>query len=581
MKIRNLKIGTRLGAGFGIVLLLLVAIAGLGISRMALLQDRMDGITQVNDVEMQLSTVMLQTTFERSIAVRNLVILTEEADKKPEALRIDEQAARYARAENKLNKSFMSHASTTDEEKSALLKIKEFESAATPVLAKAVGLALLNKGEDATKVLIKDYRPLQSKGRTALSDLVDLENKIKEQDVADAQQAYARARILMLTLTGLAIILGAGIARFITHGITVPIKAAVALVQTVASGDLSCRIDVNSADETGQLLQALEGMNGSLFKIVGDVRTSADTIATASSQVAAGNLDLSSRTEQQASSLEETASSMEELTGTVKQNADNARQANQLAVSASAVALKGGAVVSQVIDTMASINASSKKIVDIISVIDGIAFQTNILALNAAVEAARAGEEGRGFAVVASEVRSLAQRSAAAAKEIKALIGDSVEKVDAGAKLVNQAGATMDEIVESVTRVTDIIGEITAASAEQSMGIEQINEAIAQMDQVTQQNAALVEEAAAAAESLQDQAGTLAQVVSVFKLDGASIPPVAKHSAVPRRVAAPSLPAKARSLHVASANLTHSSASSARRSVAAPTAVGGGEWEEF
>jgi methyl-accepting chemotaxis protein len=265
-------------------------------------------------------------------------------------------------------------------------------------------------------------------------------------------------------------------------------------------------------------------MNSSLVKIVGDVRTGTDSMASASSQIASGNLDLSSRTEEQASSLEETASSMEEMTSTVKQNADNARQANQLAASASEVALRGGSVVAQVVDTMSSINESSKKIVDIIGVIDGIAFQTNILALNAAVEAARAGEQGRGFAVVASEVRNLAQRSAAAAKEIKGLIGDSVEKVDLGARLVEQAGTTMDEIVDSVKRVTDIMSEITCASQEQTSGIEQINQAISQMDQVTQQNAALVEEAAAAAESLQEQAGALAQVVSVFKLDVTGLP---------------------------------------------------------
>jgi methyl-accepting chemotaxis protein len=291
------------------------------------------------------------------------------------------------------------------------------------------------------------------------------------------------------------------------------------MAKRVASGDLTARIDVRSTDETGQLMQALKDMNASLANIVTEVRNSTTTIAAASEEIATGNLDLSSRTEQQASSLEETASSMEELTGTVKQNADNARQANQLADSASQVALKGGAVVSQVVDTMGSINESSRRIVEIISVIDSIAFQTNILALNAAVEAARAGEQGRGFAVVASEVRNLAQRSAGAAKEIKELIGDSVEKVNAGATLVDQAGATMDEVVTSVKRVTDIIAEITAASSEQSSGIEQINQAITQMDDVTQQNAALVEQAAAASQSLREQAGKLVQVVDVFKLD--------------------------------------------------------------
>jgi methyl-accepting chemotaxis protein len=300
----------------------------------------------------------------------------------------------------------------------------------------------------------------------------------------------------------------------------VPLGHAVGLARQVAAGDLTARIDVASRDEVGQLLAALKTMNDSLLKTVSAVRAGTETIVTASQQIATGNLDLSSRTEEQASSLEETASSMEELTGTVRQNADNARQANVLARNASQIAAHGGDVVSQVVSTMASINESSKKIGDIIAVIDGIAFQTNILALNAAVEAARAGEQGRGFAVVASEVRSLAQRSAGAAKEIRGLIADSVAKVDAGGRLVDQAGTTMQEIVEGITRVTDIMSEIASASAEQTVGIEQVNDAIAQMDSVTQQNAALVEEAAAAAASLEDQAATLARLVSVFKVDG-------------------------------------------------------------
>ncbi|MFZ6750106.1 methyl-accepting chemotaxis protein [Undibacterium sp. Ren11W] len=333
------------------------------------------------------------------------------------------------------------------------------------------------------------------------------------------EKIYANSRALIIAVLLGSIALGLTLAYFIARVVSRPLQEAVRVAKTVASGDLTSQIEVKTTDETGELLQALKEMNSSLLSVVGEVRSGTDLIATASKQIAVGNMDLSSRTETQASSLEETASSMEEITSTIKHNSDNARQANQLVQSASEVAQKGGAVVSQVVSTMGSINNSSKKIVDIIAVIDGIAFQTNILALNAAVEAARAGEQGRGFAVVASEVRNLAQRSASAAKEIKELINDSVDKVDQGTKLVDQAGSTMLEVVASVKRVSDIISEITAAGLEQSAGIDQINIAITQMDQVTQQNAALVEEAAAAAASMQDQASNLSRVVSVFKLD--------------------------------------------------------------
>ena len=336
----------------------------------------------------------------------------------------------------------------------------------------------------------------------------------------NTQGMYTTVRNISIAAILAGVLLATIIGVWLIRAISGPLNEAVRLAKSVAAGDLTQTIEVHSKDETGQLMQAMKDMNDSLIHIVGQVRSGTETIAVASRQIASGNADLSSRTESQASSLEETASSMEELTSTVKQNAEHARHANQLVVSTSEFAVKGGQVVGQVVHTMASIKASSRKISDIIGVIDGIAFQTNILALNAAVEAARAGEQGRGFAVVAAEVRNLAQRSASAAKEIKTLIGDSVEKVDMGSKLVDEAGETMDDIVTSVELVTEIMSGIATASQEQSSGIEQVNQAVGQMDEATQQNAALVEQAAAAAESLQDQADKLAQAVSIFKLAG-------------------------------------------------------------
>jgi methyl-accepting chemotaxis protein len=333
---------------------------------------------------------------------------------------------------------------------------------------------------------------------------------------------YAAARNLSIALVVLGVAGGGAIAWLLIGGITRSIAQALRLARSVAAGDLTQTVRIESHDEIGQLLEALQQMNASLAGIVGQVRAGTDTIGTASEQIAAGNQDLSARTEQQASSLEETAASMEQLTGAVKHNADNARQANVLAQAASDVAGRGGEVIRQVVTTMGGINESARRIAEIIGVIDGIAFQTNILALNAAVEAARAGEQGRGFAVVASEVRSLAQRSAAAAKEIKGLIDSSVERVNAGGALVEQAGATMRDILASVSQVTDIMGEISSASAEQTSGIEQVNLAVLQMDSVTQQNAALVEEAAGAATAMHEEARRLAQAVSVFRVGRAT-----------------------------------------------------------
>ncbi len=462
---------------------------------------------------------------------------------------------------NELQK-FIEGRMDTPEEKARFAKIGELRKAYLAAREEVSKAKIAGDTEGANRIFDQRFEPTSREYVAGVQEMVQAERA--QLDLASERTDEIRANLTMLLIIcgALSLVFGVGLAWTLVRSITQPLRRAVVVAEAVASGDLTSRIEVTSTDETGQLMLALRSMNENLAKVVGEVRQGTDTIATASSEIASGNQDLSSRTEEQASSLEQTAASMEELTSTVKQNADNARQANQLAMSASEVAVRGGSVVSQVVDTMSAINTSSKKIVDIIAVIDGIAFQTNILALNAAVEAARAGEQGRGFAVVASEVRSLAQRSAAAAKEIKGLIDDSVGKVEAGSHQVAEAGQTMEEIVASVKRVTDIMGEISAASHEQTQGIEQINQAITQMDQVTQQNAALVEEAAAAAASLQEQAGSLSQVVSVFTLNGGSdaaprvlrrVTPTARAAApAARRTQAsapkPALPAKGRAV---------------------------------
>jgi methyl-accepting chemotaxis protein len=386
----------------------------------------------------------------------------------------------------------------------------------TIILAKKEGRA-----DEAAKLFDDKYVPTTKSYLDIVQSLLDRQRKSIDAAATEIAASNANSRTLLIALGLLTLVIGSACAWRITRSITVPVKDALGAAQRVAAGDLTVRVEVRSNDEIGQLVKALADMQATLSRTIGGIRHSTDSIATASAEIATGNQDLSVRTEQTASNLQQAASSMEQLNGTVKQTADSARTANQLATSAAAIAQKGGDVVSQVVSTMDEINTSSKRIADIIGVIDGIAFQTNILALNAAVEAARAGDQGRGFAVVASEVRSLAQRSAQAAKEIKGLIGASVEKVDSGSRLVAQAGETMREIVGSVQRVTDIIGEITAATTEQSDGIGQINASVTQLDQMTQQNAALVEEGAAAAASLKDQVVRLAESVQLFKLQPA------------------------------------------------------------
>jgi methyl-accepting chemotaxis protein len=529
MNLANMKVGTRLGLGFALVLVLLVMVTVIGVLRMAQIQNRLDHVVNVNNVVTRLVVDMRNNVSERVTSLRTLTLMTDPTDMEPELNRFKEQTAKYDALQQKLAAKFSEESSA--DEKNLLNQVKEAESTAMPAIAKASALYLANNAMDATRVMIKEIRPAQKKWLGALDQLGKLEDTQNAQSQVDAEAAFASARNFMLVLLGLAVAIGIVAATAITRGLLKQLGGepgyTAKIAGSIAEGDLSIAIDTKSTDR-GSLLTEMKQMRNSLVDIVSQVRRGTHTITTASREIAAGNTDLSSRTELQASSLEKTASAMEELTSTVKQNADNAREANQLAATASDVARKGGDVVSQVVGTMGEINSSASKIADIIGVIDGIAFQTNILALNAAVEAARAGEQGRGFAVVASEVRNLAQRSAAAAKEIKQLIGDSVEKIGRGSKLVGQAGETMDEVVASVKRVTDIMSDIASASAEQSAGIEQVNLSIIEMDGMTQQNAALVEEAAAAFQSLQDQAAELQRVVSIFKLAEGEEPVVAE-----------------------------------------------------
>ncbi|RJG07663.1 HAMP domain-containing protein [Noviherbaspirillum cavernae] len=566
MKFTDMKIGAKLGLAFGFVLLFLI---GTTILATISLADLNAGTERIVKTEWSKSKLAMQALDNARGSITRVLQLTAETDDKESARARERLAANAAAFNNALDK--LDPMLTRAENRAVLTKAKE--SSAKYVAAYGKTLTLLGEGkrEDATRQAFTEVYPALQTFAENLRELNELQQQVVEAAGTQSEQTFRSTRAIVIALGVIAVLVGVLCAWLVSRAITQPLNEAVRIAQTVAAGDLTSRIEVRSKDETGLLLRALKEMNESLVRIVGEVRSGTDTIATASAQIASGNLDLSSRTEEQAGSLEETASSMEELTSTVKQNTENARQANGLAASASEVASKGGAVVSQVVDTMGSINESSKKIVDIISVIDGIAFQTNILALNAAVEAARAGEQGRGFAVVASEVRSLAQRSASAAKEIKSLIDDSVDKVDAGTRLVDQAGATMQEIVDSVRRVTDIISEIAAASDEQQAGIEQINQAVVQMDQVTQQNASLVEEAAAAADSMQEQSRALAQAVSVFRLNGMqAVAPVKRVATKP--AAAPV--AKPVIKHTRTTALPSANATSAK-------AMGGGEWEEF
>ncbi|ADV01756.1 methyl-accepting chemotaxis protein [Alicycliphilus denitrificans] len=537
MQLSNIKVGTRLALSFGLVLFITALIAGIGIWRLQALAATTQQLTSTDNERLKAAQQWRQGIYQNWIRTRAALLDSGTSHLASWQAEMD-QTSKDVDVSRKVVERLLQ----SDEGRELLADIdKAREAYRSP---RADLFKRKAAGEDVGPQVDSQLKPLSDAYIRALLALEERQQALyehtREQAVAEASQG----RAILLAATALALLMGAGAAFVLSRSITVPLQQAVRRAGQIAEGDLTQPIEAQGRDEAAALLNALRHMQANLARVVSDVRANAESVATASAQIAQGNGDLSARTESQASALQETAASMEQLGATVRQNADNAAQANQLAMSASTVAAQGGEVVSEVVDTMRGINDASRKIADIIGVIDGIAFQTNILALNAAVEAARAGEQGRGFAVVAGEVRSLAQRSAEAAKEIKQLITASVERVEQGTQLVDKAGETMTEVVGAIRRVTDIVGEISAASSEQSSGVAQVGEAITQMDQATQRNAALVEESAAAASSLKAQAAQLVQAVAVFKLAGhagAAIPHAVK-APPPAPVAAPPVP---------------------------------------
>ena len=524
-----MKVGNRLALGFALVLVMLAAVIVLGIRQLGTLNESSRAMAQEAYPKVVVAQNLADRINRTARTLRDLLLLSEPA--------ADKKNFTTLAGARKESEEMFAQLDQAMRDGAGREKLQAYRSAYVEYLAAVDQVLRLHAAGDreaAIALLLGPARKLQSAVFISSNEVIEHLGGSMQATYDAAVQTYALGRNAMLALGALALLAGAVAGTLITRGLLRQLGGepgyAAEVAAQIAAGNLAVPIDTRPGDR-GSLLFAFRGMRDSLAAIVSQVRSSTDAIATASGEINAGTHDLSARTEQQASSLEETASSMEELTQTVRQNADNARQASGLTAKASDVALRGGEVVTQVVETMGAINDASRRVVDIIGVIDGIAFQTNILALNAAVEAARAGEQGRGFAVVASEVRNLAQRSAAAAKEIKALIGASVERVESGSALVEQAGATMQEVVESVRRVTAVVGEISAATAEQSEGIGQVNGAIAQMDQVTQQNSALVEEAAAAAESMQEQAARLSALVATFRLaEGQGAAPAADAS---------------------------------------------------
>ena len=585
------RVRTRLTVGFGAVCALLVLSVVMGLIAMGRMQADMVSIAHDHWPKIATAANLTTQTDTIAIALRNMMLNPDAADRERQ-----QQVIAKARKDTEDNLQTLDRLLTTAPDREMLRKVQELRSRYFADLEELRPLILADQNNEAREYLAARLRPVLGEYKTAIGALVESEKNAINDDAKDAAVIYAGTRNLLLGLGVVALLLSACLGWLITRSLVRELggepQVAAKMARAVAEGDFTQAITVRSGDQTSLMAQ-LAAMKESLARVVAQVRRSSESVAMASSEIAQGNQDLSARTESQASALEETAASMEQLGATVRQNADTARQANQLARTASDVAERGGEVVGQVVQTMKGINESSQRISDIIQVIDGIAFQTNILALNAAVEAARAGEQGRGFAVVASEVRSLAGRSAEAAKEIKQLISASVERVELGSAMVDQAGETMAEVVQSIRRVTDLMGEINAASSEQASGVAQVGEAVTQMDQATQQNAALVEEMAAAAGSLSTQAQELVHAVAVFKLDaslagtgGYSAPaprpaprPAAPAPAPARVAATPRASAAAKPTSPAKAALQAPAAKPVARPAAAPS--NNDDWESF
>jgi methyl-accepting chemotaxis protein len=588
---RNLKIGLRLGLGFGVLLFTAAAmLIGSMLSNSANRSALLETLARA-DVQEDLAVDMRNALMSSAVSIRNMGLQS-----KVDAVQKDEAEAKRHRGAYLAAKTKLEGAGLSPGAREIFGRLATIDAQMDAHFKEAVDLAAQFNTEQAGAVITGKIDPLSSKAVSELAAFIALQRQ-QSQQIIDQTNTSNRTTMGVISGVGLVVLLVACLLAWsLTASITRPLQTAVEATSRIAGGDLACVIDVdpsNDREETTQVLIGLSKMRDSLASLVSQVRSGADNISTGANEIASGNADLSQRTETQASSLQQTAASMEELSSTVKNNADTARQANQMAGSASSAATQGGVVVGQVVATMEEITAASRKIADIIGVIDGIAFQTNILALNAAVEAARAGEQGRGFAVVASEVRSLAGRSAEAAKEIKSLIGASVERIETGSRLVGAAGESMSDIVAQVKRVADLIGEISASAHEQTSGIEQVNHAIVQLDNVTQQNAALVEQAAAAADSLNQQAGRMVEVVSVFKIGaaGANLALSASRqvaSSIPKRPVATSRPAPARPVRAVAAPARIAAKPAAvtspkKISMAVPSKStnGGDDWETF